>query len=660
MITSVNAKINNEKYNALFEEASDILKGYKKCHYYKDGYNFYYKSSLEDGSTFVSLPDVNDAISFSEAYGEYNVLYRALTAEEKKLIDEDGLHAEGEKTEITSLEEYYSWIKTLGGFDIKYLRLPLDEEPFYINANTRAINIPSSFRSNGIAVQGDNLAETIYFTIDRYFDDKDLNDTDIWILWEAPQNRKGIVYDTLIKDVESEPGKIIFGWPIDKTITEIPGTLKFSVKFLDNKEGVLKYALSTLTANVNIKASLNINPDDQDVIEIDHLEEALLDRVNNSPIIGTQIAQEPEFIINLDSYIKDYYKDLHLVDLDTNTKDIFDVNLVDGVLNMGVQAKSADAGLIDYSWVYSKDNKNNGSAITSSYIYKEVNKADINDNQKYFYKNDNDNKYYLYNDIPSEAIITLYTRLSTCNADYAGYYWAVAKNRIQHSTKSKQSILCHIPFPTLPKIKTDVISSKVLGDTKKVEVKIEAPNTDTVTYNWQKENEDGNWIDLNIQTPEIEVESPGYYRVAVVNVRNNAESSAVISDICRVVEPAQAFEIEANGETIFDDTSLSSLNCPAISFKTIPESDSYIITWNKITDFVVENDISIPKEWKPLVSIESTVTKLEGLAFNPKEHLDKLTEMNEELTGDYLAIVTNKLGNEDNVKDSEPILFRVI
>jgi hypothetical protein len=256
--------------------------------------------------------------------------------------------------------------------------------------------------------------------------------------------------------------------------------------------------------------------------------------------------------------------------------------------------------------------------------------------------------------------VALYTRLSTCSADYAGYYWAVAKNRIQHSTKSKQSMLCHIPFPTLPKIKTNVISSKVLGDTKKVEVKIEAPSTDTVTYEWQKKNEDGNWVDLNIQTSEIEVESPGYYRAEIINIRNNAESSAVISNICRVVEPAQAFEIEANGETIFDDTSLSSLNCPAINFKTIPESDSYIVTWNKITDFIIENDVSKPKEWKPLVSIESTATKLEGLTFNPKEYLNKLTEMKEELTGDYLAIVTNKLGNEDNIKDSEPILFRVI
>jgi hypothetical protein len=160
VITSVNAKI-SEKYAALFEEASDILKGFKKCHYFKAGYSFFRKATLEevekykddsDFKGFIALNDIKNAASFSARYNEFGILYRGLTDSEKELIANDTFHAENEKIEINSLEEYYSWIKTLGDFDVRYLRLPLDEEPFYINTNTRAINIPSAFRSNGIAV----------------------------------------------------------------------------------------------------------------------------------------------------------------------------------------------------------------------------------------------------------------------------------------------------------------------------------------------------------------------------------------------------------------------------------------------------------------------------------------------------------------------------
>jgi len=35
---------------------------------------------------------------------------------------------------------------------LKYLRLPVDEPIFEINANTRKIEIPNDFRSNGLSV----------------------------------------------------------------------------------------------------------------------------------------------------------------------------------------------------------------------------------------------------------------------------------------------------------------------------------------------------------------------------------------------------------------------------------------------------------------------------------------------------------------------------
>jgi hypothetical protein len=52
--------------------------------------------------------------------------------------------------------------------------LPLDEEPFFIDANSRVINPSPSFPRNVVGVRGDQVAEIIYFKINRYFDATDL------------------------------------------------------------------------------------------------------------------------------------------------------------------------------------------------------------------------------------------------------------------------------------------------------------------------------------------------------------------------------------------------------------------------------------------------------------------------------------------------------
>jgi hypothetical protein len=55
--------------------------------------------------------------------------------------------------EINDMADYFqeiSKIKLLEGG--KFLRLPLDEPLFEIDANTRKINVPVDFKSNGVAV----------------------------------------------------------------------------------------------------------------------------------------------------------------------------------------------------------------------------------------------------------------------------------------------------------------------------------------------------------------------------------------------------------------------------------------------------------------------------------------------------------------------------
>ena len=86
--------------------------------------------------------------------------YEQLFADANKIL--------GENT-ISSLEDYFSNIEFLMDESPKFVRLPVDEDFFAVDLNTRKITIPSSFKTVGLGVQGDKFAEVIYFKVDRYF-----------------------------------------------------------------------------------------------------------------------------------------------------------------------------------------------------------------------------------------------------------------------------------------------------------------------------------------------------------------------------------------------------------------------------------------------------------------------------------------------------------
>jgi len=55
--------------------------------------------------------------------------------------------------DINNIEGFFGNIERIAQLeDKKFLRLPLDEPMFEINANTRNITVPADFRTNGISV----------------------------------------------------------------------------------------------------------------------------------------------------------------------------------------------------------------------------------------------------------------------------------------------------------------------------------------------------------------------------------------------------------------------------------------------------------------------------------------------------------------------------
>lgn len=176
--------------------------------------------------------------------------YDALFAEIKAVTNGD--------IDINNIEDFFGHIEDIRELsDGKFLRLPLDEPLFEIDANTRRIEVPAEFRANGVAVLNDHLAETVFFSIDRFFDYMDLGSTTIYINWKMNQESGRTQNFILSKDII--PGSLVFGWPIDKLVTKKSGTLQFAVEFNKTDSSGLIYRFNTLASTVTIKEGLVVD-----------------------------------------------------------------------------------------------------------------------------------------------------------------------------------------------------------------------------------------------------------------------------------------------------------------------------------------------------------------------------------------------------------------
>lgn len=357
MITAFNDK-NSSRYRDLFAKAAEVLSGYNRVQTFNKDKTYY---RYIDGQ-FVSVDNINNVEDFANALDEYQKLYI-------QILDEKGNHKKIEgfdvKYGITTLEEYYNWLPEIKrdseGNPTIFTKLPLDEPYFEINPNTRAITIPADFKKNGIAVQGDDLAEVVYFMIDRYFDAMDLNSTDIYIEWETPKGKNSTpiksVSETYLKIIDDEnyPGKLIFGWAISDAITKDSGVLKFAVRFVkwsDNEKQIV-YSFNTLTAQATIHPNLGLDLE-KDNYTVDNCNDRLLERIEPSVVVGGIQAATPRFLINIESLEEGY--DI----IPNHTTGTYDLNVV---------ATSDDTGAISYVWKRAEVGSDGWEEVPSEIAY---------------------------------------------------------------------------------------------------------------------------------------------------------------------------------------------------------------------------------------------------------------------------------------------------
>ena len=183
--------------------------------------------------------------------------------------------------------------------NVTFTHLPSNEPRFIIDANSREINIPFEFSFLGVI--GDHKAETIYFEIDRYFDDEDLS-THTCVIQFVNRNPKTLeynegLYPVTTMDVNSIDGKIIFGWNIMNDATQIAGDIHFSIRFYSiDSNNKFTYNFNTLTANSIILDTLDVRH--TSIIEISPSElQAWNDKMNQMNLKAEQTLQETSEIL---------------------------------------------------------------------------------------------------------------------------------------------------------------------------------------------------------------------------------------------------------------------------------------------------------------------------------------------------------------------------
>lgn len=192
--------------------------------------------------------------------------------------------------------------------DISLMSVNPDTEPvIQINADLRTIVIPDELKD--IAVAGDHLSETIYFSCPRYFDGNDLSEHKCIIRYINAGNEYG---ESDVTDLVPESDSIKFGWALDNYVTRYSGTIYFTVQF-ETVQDTIKYQWQTTPAELHILAGLDIElsiTDQDDVLfrtltnQLQLLQEKVA-QLENEISTFPSILQQLEALQNDVNYLKE-------------------------------------------------------------------------------------------------------------------------------------------------------------------------------------------------------------------------------------------------------------------------------------------------------------------------------------------------------------------
>lgn len=525
---------NNEKYAALFKKAWDEL-------YYRGKFD----SELNAGEPAVELK------YYQEQENTFNTLEDYFTRI-KDLID------------VKENEKYPATIRTCGDdnkikivdnpkadkyvkINYEFIMLPLDEPHFEINANTRDITIPPEFKKL-VGVQGDHVAETLIFTIDRYFDFVDLyrDDMKIYAQWTDDANNDKAT-ELVMKFYDPTTKKIVFGWSLHELITKTARNINFSIRFLseDKAAGIdpatnkipLKYSLNTKIHTITIVPALQ---SEFNKVDVERASDYFLTAIANSTSADAS-ATIPQF-------------SAPGLDLDTNITDFEDLPEDNGYYILTVQAVAPDQGVMAYeNWNY-VNLDGNREAFDGEKVFKPTSYSAEKANWTKYYIQTQDaqgrNTYTPASNPESAEDGTLYECYWTCNLDKevakAGSYSTSVRHR-NGNALSKEVLTNTLTLPGPGEVSFGQCEQEVKDRVIESEGAIVTIDTN-INRNNAKVNIIGTWeysgdgqifasmtdeqgtsmFDNNATTLNLIAKAPGWYKPSIYGIRNNVSTDTVV------------------------------------------------------------------------------------------------------------------------------------
>lgn len=591
-------------------------------------------------------------------------LYKAWFAEAGLALGKDAEY-------FTNIGQYYAHLVELEEKNPKFMMLPLDEDPFEINANTRAIKIPASF-AKGSAVREDANSEMIVFTIDRYFDFTDLLECTAYVQWVLPDENHTEGVSAVIVDETTLPGKLRLGWLITEDIAQYAGKVKFAVRFFkkDTANNKYTYVFNTLPAEIAIQAGLEFEGTDLEPVDLSDLFKTFITNSQNPDYIK---ATAPWFAApagqNLPSTAA--------LENDTCT--------------LVAEAYTTDLGALSYEWHYeAPENVTVTGSFEERGIETKVEFREILNpttkvaNKAYYIKADDGGATYIPFTKSFEELedgqkvyekVTLLTIKPLEEGDkpedkvIVGKYWVEATNTVTSSTPGKEgewsntasntSNKCIIAKPDALVVKTAVSGTKVMTNgVAELKGELIAPTAGSnVVYKMQFSDVSAESVE--VATPTVQstnsfsATAAGWYKLSAETSLNRFTEIADLGS-CRVVEPIVA-------PTVAMTYAINGESKGAINGTITDTTAQDIVTLTaSIGDFPIDNKLKsdgITYEWFVMAADTEFVPAVANPAKGPVFEInDNIITVDGEPGYAYKCVVTNILADQTASGEFEAII----
>lgn len=498
---------------------------------------------------------------------------------------------------ISTLDGYFQHLHEISLKDPSLIILPLDEEKFFIDGNSRKITVPQAFTKNGVGVQGDHYAEYIYFEIDRYFENIDFGSPSITAVVEfVDANQQKHFTKAWIKYTDEKSSKVTIGWPITQDVTSKAGSIKFSVRLFELEGNSYKRSFGTLIGQLVVNPSLDFAISKAEIDNIqgnlnDDVEKQVLDRMISSPAAdySKDKVVSPVFLFR--------YKN-GVGPTDPCSADAGDI----------LRVQAVAPGSITYSWF-----KGEKTPITANSIFKKL-EAFKENILIYENKGTEEAPNYRLADVAADTFdqggpyYEKYSEYILPNeGDITGEYYCVAQNTMYGYTRASNEPLnvpehytendCKIgsvvvPGPTAFGDDSTMLPEKVEivdgGSPLTVGV-TGATAKDRDTYTWNFTGDDGNSRDIAITGNTCSLlDIEGIYTASVTRTRNGAVSEPKVLGSCHAYKKPQPVKfIMIDGISIDDSQKNQNFLVPktatscTITVKANGKFEKYAVEWRK-------------------------------------------------------------------------------